>query len=571
LLETLVELTACETKTEMLGNLVGRLFTSFLLYTLIGAAVGAGAGWFAGYLLGASEGGVVFLAVLFAIVGLALSPAARVGWILLAHLPTRGFYGLCQGFISNDPDVLTTWLHSRIERLAGRTPGGPPLTFAELARKGRDQGKEWSIQLRMMTTNLSHGQPYVFPRPAAEGLSFVFDDREFAKLFPPEVVNYLVDYDNARQAERVTKGQAGLSKRKPVVFGDPHFHFLPPGDDLPVIVATRMSLSFPVLLSAIPLFTVKPTAYGEFRMGRIESIGRPQLQRNWVSDGGISSNFPIHFFDGFLPSRPTFGMNLNYVKDGEEEETGKQMRKTANDADRKPAVCVDPDEFSQLRVDDEAAGAGELGDVTDGGNLEDVVLPGLADARYARPRWSEVKSVGGFIGAIFSTAKDYRDNMQTMLPSYRERTVQIWLRPNEGGMNLAMPAPVIDNIDRKGKRAGELCLPGKEFNMRQHQWVRLLVLFASMEPQLRRMRTNFPTLDHYRKLLCDQLASDPHWYKRREQDWCDAAEQQLDVLVNLLDKWAELDPDFGKAEADSAFFSNNPPHPIGVLRVTPNA
>ena len=30
----------------------------------------------------------------------------------------------------------------------------------------------------------------------------------------------------------------------------------------------------------------------------------------WLSDGGLTSNFPIHFFDALLPERPTFGVSL---------------------------------------------------------------------------------------------------------------------------------------------------------------------------------------------------------------------------------------------------------------------
>src|SRR5262245_50209144 len=38
--------------------------------------------------------------------------------------------------------------------------------------------------------------------------------------------------------------------------------------------------------------------------------GRIPLRRVWFSDGGLTSNFPIHFFDSPIPSRPTFCLNL---------------------------------------------------------------------------------------------------------------------------------------------------------------------------------------------------------------------------------------------------------------------
>ena len=71
----------------------------------------------------------------------------------------------------------------------------------------------------------------------------------------------------------------------------------PAGPDLPLVVMARMSLSFPGLISAVPLYAV-------------DHGGDRSVVRHLFSDGGISSNFPMHFFDSLLPSRPTFGVNL---------------------------------------------------------------------------------------------------------------------------------------------------------------------------------------------------------------------------------------------------------------------
>ncbi len=56
-----------------------------------------------------------------------------------------------------------------------------------------------------------------------------------------------------------------------------------------------------MLLSAVPLYLLKPG-----RQGGIEK----DFLKCWFSDGGICSNFPIHFFDAPLPRWPTFGINL---------------------------------------------------------------------------------------------------------------------------------------------------------------------------------------------------------------------------------------------------------------------
>jgi hypothetical protein len=56
-------------------------------------------------------------------------------------------------------------------------------------------------------------------------------------------------------------------------------------------------------LSAFPLMTP------DFAAKRKASDSIP-LRRLWLSDGGLTSNFPIHFFDSPFPARPTFCLNL---------------------------------------------------------------------------------------------------------------------------------------------------------------------------------------------------------------------------------------------------------------------
>ena len=70
-----------------------------------------------------------------------------------------------------------------------------------------------------------------------------------------------------------------------------------PGPEaLPLVVMARMSLELPGLIAAVPLYAV-------------DRNGDQAVVRHLFSDGGISSNFPMHFFDALLPSRPTFGIN----------------------------------------------------------------------------------------------------------------------------------------------------------------------------------------------------------------------------------------------------------------------
>src|SRR5262249_15485932 len=112
--------------------------------------------------------------------------------------------------------------------------------------------------------------------------NFFFRREELERLFSKRVVDFMVAHP--RQSESPDP---------------PGFHRLPDAALLPVVVATRMSLSFPILLSAVPLYASDS--------GRAPD-GPPE--RCWFSDGGICSNFPVHFFDAPLPGWPTFAFDL---------------------------------------------------------------------------------------------------------------------------------------------------------------------------------------------------------------------------------------------------------------------
>jgi predicted acylesterase/phospholipase RssA len=74
----------------------------------------------------------------------------------------------------------------------------------------------------------------------------------------------------------------------------------PEARDFPVLLAARMSHSFPVLFSSISLWAIDYANRNE----------KTKFRRCWFSDGGISSNSPMHLFDSFLPAWPTLGIQL---------------------------------------------------------------------------------------------------------------------------------------------------------------------------------------------------------------------------------------------------------------------
>src|SRR5688572_28083711 len=101
------------------------------------------------------------------------------------------------------------------------------------------------LNLEIMPTNLTHGRPVRMPFETA---IYGYCARELGRLFPGWVMNYL---------DRIAA---------PFVVGDssapcPHcdgemLRRFPEAPELPVVVATRMSLSFPGLVSAVPLYAV---------------------------------------------------------------------------------------------------------------------------------------------------------------------------------------------------------------------------------------------------------------------------------------------------------------------------
>lgn len=309
--------------------------------------------------------------------GLALWIAAPLLRLVLRDLPAANF-GLCPGLRQpgHDSPGLTDWMDAHLQRISGKPPEAP-LTAGDLAAH--------RIQIAAMTTDLSSQRP--FQLPLATKIHY-FSLAEWRPLFPAPFLDALI---------------AG---RTPLAHGQGHappdLYQLPVGDDFPVLLVARMSLSFPGLIEAIPLWRHDDQIRLPGPEGR--TVGR--LARCLFSDGGISSNFPIHFFDSLLPSRPTFGIALA------------GWDPARHKADRVHLPRRNPTST----------------------NLAVQPITGLGD----------------FLMAILNTAKDWRDTLQGMLPGYAERVVTVRLDDaTEGGMNLDMPPEVIGRLAGYGAEAGE--------------------------------------------------------------------------------------------------------------------
>jgi predicted acylesterase/phospholipase RssA len=312
-------------------------------------------------------------------------------WRRFSRAVPRNFYGLSKAFDPKSESTegpLINWLAPYLNRLAGKPSDGLPLTFGDLHSAG--------INLEVMTTAVNLGRPYRLPFRDPDRI-FYFCPDEFRTLFPSGVVEHMI----ARAPARKGKTPRTADGKLLIAFPDE--------EDLPVVVATRMSLSFPILLAAVPLYTVDFTRKANQHLAEDE---QPLAERCWFSDGGETSNLPIHFFDAPIPEWPTFAINLK---------------------DFHP----------------------------DYQNEEDAVwLPMRNDSGW-RSQWTRFEQPGqfgsplAFLGTIVSTFYNWQDNALSLVPGYRDRIVSVSLRPDEGGYNLNMDAATVNRLSDRGRRAGE--------------------------------------------------------------------------------------------------------------------
>ncbi len=342
----------------------------------------------------------IAFAVLALLVGAVVYFVARLvagARALLASAPAQlkeNRHGLCSGASVGDHVGLTEWLHERIEQMAGPTrvaePAGErrPLTYGDL--------RVYEIGLVTLTTNLSQSSSENFP---FDDNTWAFAADDITALFPAAVAGHIIDRgrvatSTSRQREQL-EGQGLLQ--------------LPPADELPILLGARISLSFPVLLSAIPLWRLTPVRHGE--------SWDTEYQKVWLSDGGICSNLPVHLFDAPLPSRPTYGINLSSGTSG------------------------------PLPTSDDEA-------VVMSYAHENVWRPiGTGSGRSVPV--SEIDSTIGLLGEVLNTMQNWSDNSMTRALGVRDRICTIRLGPTEGGMNLDMPTATIEGLGPRGLAAGQ--------------------------------------------------------------------------------------------------------------------
>jgi predicted acylesterase/phospholipase RssA len=409
--------------------------------------------------------GVAMAMEVIALLGLILF----VGIIVARFVTTllRGLhhndYGICSGrTMDSAPDAppgLADWLTRYFDGLAGLPEQRHPLTFGDLWGTD-DPSAPRQINLEVMTSAIS--QQMVYGIPFRQGSPrFHYDPDEWAKLFPPAVMTWLETLTSKPDDGHENKhlpGRARVTSASGKLLRP-----LPHPADLPVVVAVRMSLSFPILLSAVPLYSVdwsrKENQEQKQSMEEAEKKGISQTatfmaKRVWFSDGGIGSNMPLHMFDALLPRHPTFAVNLK----GEH-----------------PDYPIQTPE----RPDNEG-GRVYLPDDNTGGRIRYWTEPG------------DTTPLGGlvaFLLSIVDTMQNWRDEILFPFPGFRDRIVQVSQRATEGGLNLDMPEASIKALGDAGRMAASRLIDrfhptgaeqGKGWL--NHQTVRLGTFLGTMQP-----------------------------------------------------------------------------------------
>jgi hypothetical protein len=154
--------------TGRLVAVVRALIVGFPFATLLGVIPGAallvegilGEDWW-----------LVAAAVVLVLIGFVIAMLMRLFWMLTRSVP-KNMFGICSGTAVGGKDGFTDWLSDKIDAAAKVPARDKPLTFGQLW--GTSSG-EPEIDLRVVTTCLTQGQPYELP---FETFEFFFDPAE---------------------------------------------------------------------------------------------------------------------------------------------------------------------------------------------------------------------------------------------------------------------------------------------------------------------------------------------------------------------------------------------------------
>lgn len=453
----------------------------------------------------------VLAGLVILVLGVAIGVAGGV-WRTVGRDVPDNLFGICTGLSTGRGPGFTDWLSDQIDQLAGPGRGTGPLLYGHLWT-GSDEARpvpiaDRRIDLRMVSTCLTQARPYEMPWDTRV---FFYEPAAWRRLFPAHVMDALAAAAPARP-EVAGEEQAWSEEDAAAAAHPRHLRRLPEPHLLPVIVSVRMSLSFPLLISAVPLWTIR-------RGG--EQTETPEFRRVWFTDGGFCSNFPVHLFDAPLPTRPTFCIDLGGFADGAEPSTDqRQNLRWARDN-----RAVQP---THRTIEDSGFGA-----------------------------------LASFFSAALATSREWADASQLGTPGMRDRVVRVLQSGSEGGLNLFMDTRTIEGLAERGRVAAEVMVEkfttktfGEATGWDNHRWVR----YRAMLETLPRFLSGYAL---GRGAMGDLDPTDPPSYPLRSSEQRRLAADLDAALVRaaaLVD-----DPERARAKADMM----SAPRPSTVMRRVP--
>ena len=474
--------------TSILKAVVRGFLVAYWPVTVLAVAFGALAFWWYW-----SMTGPIAAAIAAMLIAVVVAVGLIAAWVYrdITHGVVDNGYGLCRGpGNAGGHDAITPWLHSLVQKAAGRDVDGKPVTFGDLwTAKGFPTATlapmpedTRSIDLVIFTTNLAHGRPYLFPHKDDRARLF-FKSKELEGYLPTTVLQWMQQH----AAPYVPNPNDGDPSVQDML--DKGLQQVPDAACFPVLLAARMSHSFPLLFSCVPLYAI------DYQQPK---NGSKQFRRCWFSDGGIASNFPMHLFDGFLPAWPTFGIDLEAMLEDEVDVVV-------------PQSYLDSSEDRWDRFDD------------------------------SKKRSSQ--RFGGFLLAVFATAQNWNDNTHARMPGVRDRVARVRLKDDEGGFNLNMKPDKQENVAGRGHRAAvelvkRFCpdgdgTPGGGWD--QQRWERLDVLLRTLEkrmPGVELALRDLPDTSSYASLVSESLATVMPGHQRAlTDDEAKAVNELLQLMI----------------------------------------
>jgi predicted acylesterase/phospholipase RssA len=454
----------------------------------------------------------IILGVLIFLCGIIIVHPISVFIKQLCTLKSLPGNGMCKGMRASDsnPQGLSEWLYEGVQK-AANLPLYKPLTFADLwsapcgpkAADGSQASR--SIDLRMITTCLSHSRIYELPLSENEHvLMFKLSELEpyfnehvmahlrrvskpmsidtcellqkkFARRIKekfPTPTYFLPTDDQRKFFEVFAKTKENLLKefRKPENiekgFSEPDLREFPKAD-LPIVVAARLSMSVPILFQNIPLIGFNLDEHPE----------NIDLVRLWFSDGGIGSNLPVHLFDKPIPHWPTFALKI---------------------LDTPPRNCANGEPMKAYMPYSHTDGADD-----------NLLYPKDKTEFLNLKRTGSLETFSKIMFSIYTSAKDGHDQSFLRMPDVRNRLVTVYMDNRAGNMlNLKISPKKIKELAKDvGAYGGKLAVnayladaPPNKYswvnNWQDHRWVRFNMLTKGLRSYLEGFThaTNFEAL-----------------------------------------------------------------------------